>query len=107
MLCLKGMATTTWLLSLPLAYASPINDSRTNAIANLYYDFEPAPKVSVSGVALTSELEPPWGGFGLGSTYNWGNDKYALYGEATVNTTLGNFGNNYALTGRMGFNIRF
>ncbi|MGX5851698.1 hypothetical protein ACWGTO_32325 [Mesorhizobium sp. PL10] len=30
-LCLKGMDTTTRLLSLPLAYASSINDPRTNA----------------------------------------------------------------------------
>lgn len=76
-------------------------------IANLYYNFQSEARTTLSGVSLSSEPEALWGGIGLGSTYNWGNDRYALYGEALADTSLRNFGDSYALTGRMGFNMRF
>jgi fibronectin-binding autotransporter adhesin len=76
-------------------------------IANLYYNFQSEARTTLSGVSLSSEPEALWGGIGLGGTYSWGNDRYALYGEALVDTSLRNFGDSYALTGRMGFNMRF
>ncbi|WP_440980741.1 autotransporter outer membrane beta-barrel domain-containing protein, partial [Shinella sumterensis] len=76
-------------------------------IANLYYNFQSEARTTLSGVSLSSEPEALWGGIGLGGTYSWGNDRYALYGEALVDTSLRNFGDSHALTGRMGFNMRF
>lgn len=76
-------------------------------IANLYNDFRSNSKAWLSGVRLASEQDALWGGLGLGGTYNWGNDKYALYGEATIDTSLSRFGNNYTLTGRMGLTVKF
>lgn len=76
-------------------------------IANLYYDFQSNSDVRLSGVKLASEQDPLWGGLGLGGTYNWSNNKYALYGEATVDTSLNNFGDSYTLTGRIGLNVKF
>lgn len=76
-------------------------------IANLYYNFQSEARTTLSDVSLSSEPEALWGGIGLGGTYSWGNDRYALYGEALVDTSLRNFGDSYALTGRMGFNMRF
>ena len=61
-------------------------------IANLYYDILPKTVTDLAGVRLISEQEALWGGVGLGGTYNWGNDKYAIHGEAAVNTSLTNFG---------------
>lgn len=48
-----------------------------------------------------------WGGLGLGGTYNWGGDKYALHGEAGVNTSLVNFGASYSLAGTAGITVKF
>ncbi|HEY4202131.1 MAG TPA: autotransporter outer membrane beta-barrel domain-containing protein [Devosiaceae bacterium] len=76
-------------------------------IANLYYDFTSGSKTNLAGVTLTSQEDPLWGGLGIGGTYNWGDDKYAIHGEALVNTSLSNFGNSYDLTGTLGFNVKF
>lgn len=76
-------------------------------IANLYYNFQSDTEVTLSGVRLASEQDPLWGGLGLGGTYNWGDNKYAVYGEATVDTSLNDVGDSYALTGRMGLNVKF
>lgn len=76
-------------------------------VANLYYDLQSNSDVRVSGVKFTTEQEALWGGLGLGGTYSWGDDKYAIYGEATVDTSLNNFGHTHTLTGRMGLNIKF
>ncbi|AOF92493.1 autotransporter outer membrane beta-barrel domain-containing protein [Sinorhizobium sp. RAC02] len=76
-------------------------------VANLYYDLQSNSDVRVSGVKFMTEQEALWGGLGLGGTYSWGNDKYAIYGEATVDTNLNNFGHNHTLTGRMGLNVKF
>ena len=76
-------------------------------IANLYYDILPGTVTNLSGTRLASEREPLWGGLGLGGTYSWNNDKYALHGEAIVDTSLGNFGNSYHVSGTAGLNIKF
>lgn len=76
-------------------------------VANLYYDLQSNSDVRVSGVKFMTEQEALWGGLGLGGTYSWGDDKYAIYGEATVDTSLNNFGHNHTLTGRMGLNVKF
>lgn len=76
-------------------------------IANLHYDLQSNSDVRVSGVKFTTEQEALWDGLGLGGTYSWGNDKYAIYGEATIDTGLSNFGHTHTLTGRMGLNVIF
>lgn len=76
-------------------------------ITNLYYDFQSSSRAMLSGVRLASEQDALWGGIGLGGTYNWSNNRYALYGEATIDTSLSSFGDNYTLTGRMGLNVKF
>ncbi|RFZ87584.1 autotransporter outer membrane beta-barrel domain-containing protein [Shinella sp. WSJ-2] len=76
-------------------------------VANLYYDLQSNSDVRVSGVKFMTEQEALWGGLGLGGTYSWGDDKYAIYGEATVDTSLNNFGHTHTLTGRMGLNVKF
>jgi fibronectin-binding autotransporter adhesin len=76
-------------------------------LANLYYNFQSENRTRLSGVSLLSEREALWGGVGLGGTYSWGNDRYALYGEAIIDTSLRSFGDSHSLTGRLGFNMRF
>lgn len=83
--------------------------SRTNVygIANLYHEFLDGTDVNVSGVNFASENDRTWGGIGAGGTYNWTNDKYSLYGEVSLNTSLSNFADSYSVNGTAGFKIAF
>jgi fibronectin-binding autotransporter adhesin len=72
-------------------------------IGNLYYDFEDGTSVDVAGTPVDSEVDALWGGLGLGGTYAWANDKYALYGEASAKSQLEDFGDSYAISGTVGF----
>ncbi|GAA5543317.1 autotransporter outer membrane beta-barrel domain-containing protein [Brucella sp. NBRC 113783] len=76
-------------------------------IANLYYEFLDGTKVDVSGASFTSRNDRFWGGIGLGGSYNWNNDKYSLYGEGSINTSLANFGDSYAYKGTVGFRVKW
>jgi fibronectin-binding autotransporter adhesin len=81
--------------------------THTYGIANLYYDFGGATKTSVAGVAFANQADPLWGGVGLGGTYSWANDKYAVHGEASVNTSLDHFGQSYGLGATGGFTVKW
>ncbi|HWV22170.1 MAG TPA: autotransporter outer membrane beta-barrel domain-containing protein [Devosia sp.] len=76
-------------------------------IANLYYGILPETATDLSGTRLSSQRETLWGGLGLGSTYSWNNDKYALHGETILDTSLANFGNSYHVSGTLGLNVKF
>ncbi|MFD2651632.1 autotransporter outer membrane beta-barrel domain-containing protein [Brucella rhizosphaerae] len=81
--------------------------SNVYGIANLYHEFLDGTDVNVSGVNLASENDRTWGGLGAGGTYSWANDKYALYGEVSLNTSLSNFADSYSIGGTSGFKIAF
>ncbi|WLS10540.1 autotransporter outer membrane beta-barrel domain-containing protein (plasmid) [Shinella sumterensis] len=76
-------------------------------IANLYYNMLPHSRTDLAGVELVNTQDNFWGGLGLGGTYSWGDGKYALHGQAGVNTSLVNFGNSYSLAGTVGLTVRF
>ncbi|QIG48314.1 autotransporter outer membrane beta-barrel domain-containing protein [Nordella sp. HKS 07] len=76
-------------------------------IANLYYEFLDGTEVDVAGLAVESRPERLWGGLGLGGTHNWDDDKYSIYGEVWVDTSLESFGDSYALNGTAGFRVRW
>jgi outer membrane autotransporter protein len=48
-----------------------------------------------------------WGGLGLGGSYNWDNDKYSIYGEGSINTSLTSFADNYSYKGTLGFRVKW
>ncbi len=77
------------------------------AIANLYQEFLNGSRISVADTGFATENERTWGGIGTGGSYNWGNDKYKLYGEVSVNTSLKNFGDSYSVKGTAGFKVAF
>lgn len=64
-------------------------------------------RVDLSGVSLASEKDRLWGGLGLGGSYTWDNDKYSVYGEGLVNTSLNNLGDSYSLKGNVGFRVKW
>lgn len=76
-------------------------------IANLYYEFLEGTKVDVQGVSFASRNDRVWGGLGIGGTYNWDDDKYSIYGEGLVNTSLNNFGDSYSVKGTVGFRMKW
>lgn len=76
-------------------------------IANLYYEFLKGTRVDVAGTSFASEKERLWGGIGLGGSYNWNDDKYSIYGEGIVNTSLKNFGDSHSLKGNVGFRMKW
>lgn len=76
-------------------------------IANLYYDVLPNSRTDVAGVELVNTQDNFAGGLGIGGTYAWGDDKFAIHGEISINTSLANFGSSYKITGTAGLNVRF
>lgn len=88
------------------------NDGNLNllhayGIANLYYEFLDASRVDVAGTKFISQNDRVWGGLGFGGSYNWAGDKYSLYGEGSVNTSLNNFGDSYTIKGNIGLRIKW
>lgn len=83
------------------------NRSYVYGIANLYNEFLNGTKVDVSGVSFTNKRETLWAGIGLGGSYNWNDDKYSVYGEGSVNTSLKNFGDSYNYKGTVGFRVKW
>lgn len=76
-------------------------------IANLYQEFLGDMRVNVAGVNFGTGNDKTWGGVGAGGTYAWADDKYALYGEGSLNTSLSNFAKSYAVKGTVGFRARW
>ncbi|CEJ12344.1 Outer membrane protein IcsA autotransporter precursor [bacterium YEK0313] len=79
-----------------------LSRSRVYGIANLTYEFLGGMRTDVSGAKLISAGERLMGGIGVGGTYSWGDSRYALYGEGTVDTSLNRFGDSYAIRGTVG-----
>ncbi|MFC5386310.1 autotransporter outer membrane beta-barrel domain-containing protein [Aquamicrobium segne] len=76
-------------------------------IANLYYGFSEGTRVNVANTQFSQKQERLWGGLGVGGSYNWNDDKYSIYGEGLVNTSLNNFGDSYTLKGNVGFRVKW
>ncbi|MBV2143353.1 autotransporter outer membrane beta-barrel domain-containing protein [Falsochrobactrum sp. TDYN1] len=83
------------------------NRIHSYGIGNLYYEFLDGVSVELAETRLTSRNERLWGGIGLGGSYNWDDDKYSLYGEASINTSLNNFGDSYNYKGNIGFRVKW
>ncbi|MDR2310755.1 MAG: autotransporter outer membrane beta-barrel domain-containing protein [Brucellaceae bacterium] len=81
--------------------------SNIYGVGNLYYEFLNGTKVETADVMFANRTERLWGGIGLGGSYNWSGDKYAIYGENSVNTSLSNFGDSYAYKGNVGFRMKW
>ena len=84
-----------------------MNRNYVYGIANLYNEFLDGTKVDVSGVSFANQRERLWAGVGLGGSYNWNDDKYSVYGEGSINTSLKNFGDSYAYKGTVGLRVKW
>lgn len=84
-----------------------MNRSYVYGIANLYNEFLDGTKVDVSNVGFYNKSDRLWAGIGLGGSYNWNDDKYSLYGEGSVNTSLNHFGDSYSYKGTVGLRVKW
>ena len=84
-----------------------LNRSSVYGIANLYNEFLNGTRVDVASVQFTNKNESLWAGIGLGGSYNWNDDRYSVYGEGSINTSLKNFGDSYAYKGILGFRVKW
>jgi fibronectin-binding autotransporter adhesin len=84
-----------------------VSRSHVYGIANLYYEFLDGTSVDVSGATLASRSDRLWGGVGLGGSYDWNDDKYSIYGEGLINTSLENVADSYDLKGTAGFRVKW
>lgn len=84
-----------------------INRAQLYGIANLYYDLLGRSEIDVAGTAFASREDRLHGGLGVGGSYNWADDKYSVYGEAHVNTSLENIGGSNAIGGTVGFRMNW
>lgn len=81
--------------------------SRFYGIFNLYNEFSGKTRVQVSGTDLINQQERVWASLGVGGTYSWDKNKYAVYAEGSVNSSLKHFGDSYGYRGTAGFRFRW
>jgi type V secretory pathway adhesin AidA len=83
--------------------AGKVARANVYGITNVYYEFLQCTSVSVWGTNFAMGNEKLAAGFGFGGTYNWGNDKYSVYGEALIKTSF----NDDSVGGTAGFRARW
>lgn len=76
-------------------------------IANLYQEFLGGTSVNYGGTRIKADQDRTWAGVGFGGTYAWADDKYSIYGEGTLNTSLTHFADSYAVKGNVGFRVNW
>jgi len=87
--------------------AGQIARSTFYGVANLYYEFMGDTRVDLAGVPLSERPDRLWGGIGVGGTVNWKDDRYAVYGELLVKTSLENPGDSHGYQGTVGVRARW
>ncbi|MCZ7472101.1 autotransporter outer membrane beta-barrel domain-containing protein [Agrobacterium sp. O3.4] len=70
---------------------------------NVRNEFFQGTRVTISGTDTVARQERLWGGIELGATYAWNDDRYAIYGKASLDSGLAKLGESYTLSGMVGF----
>ncbi len=70
---------------------------------NVRNEFFQGTRVTISGTDTVARQERLWGGIELGATYAWNDDRYAIYGKASLDSGLAKLGESYSLSGMVGF----
>ncbi|MDR0219762.1 MAG: autotransporter outer membrane beta-barrel domain-containing protein [Enterobacteriaceae bacterium] len=61
--------------------------------------------VDVAGTSFHGSNDRTWGEVGAGGSYSWNEGKYLVYSQATANTSLNSFADNYELGGKIGLRV--
>lgn len=78
-----------------------------HGIANVHYELLDGTSVDVGGTKIESQNDRAWGEIGVGGSYNWGDDGYALYGELSTSSSFQNFADSYTVKGTAGLRINW
>lgn len=76
-------------------------------IANLYQELMGDARLNYAGTHMATDSDGTWGGIGTGGTYSWADNKYTIYGEGSINTSLNHFADSYNIKGNVGFRVRW
>ncbi|UWF60410.1 autotransporter outer membrane beta-barrel domain-containing protein [Brucella sp. 2716] len=76
-------------------------------IANFYQKLIDDARIDYAGTHMGTYSDDSWGGIGGGATYAWADNKYVLYGEGSINTSLNHFADSYILQGNIGLKVRW
>nr|WP_049831514.1 autotransporter outer membrane beta-barrel domain-containing protein [Janthinobacterium sp. Marseille] len=82
------------------------NRTRLYGIASLYNEFFDGTSVTVGGQTFANSNDRLWAGIGFGGSYNWNNDKYSIYGEASYNASLAS-ADSHGYGGTIGMRIKW
>ncbi|WP_161492434.1 autotransporter outer membrane beta-barrel domain-containing protein [Brucella pituitosa] len=77
------------------------------SIANLYQELLGDARMNYAGTHLATDYDATWTGIGAGGSYAWADNKYVLYGEGSINTSLNHFADSYTLKGNLGFKMHW
>lgn len=83
-----------------------INRTHLYGIANVYNEFFDGTSVTVGNQSFKSRKDRLWAGIGFGGSHNWDNDKYSIYGEGILNTSLAD-GDSHGYGATIGFRMRW
>ncbi|GAA5628314.1 adhesin BmaC autotransporter [Brucella sp. NBRC 12953] len=82
-------------------------DTAVYGIANLYQTLIGENRINYAGTGMASAYDKSFAGIGFGGTYAWADNKYALYGEGSINTSLNHFADSYTIKGNLGFKVKW
>lgn len=88
---------------------APGHAARTHVygIANLYYDFRGGTTVNVSDTLFSARQDRLWAGLGVGGAVTWNDDRFAVYGELLVRSSLEGTGSGHDYRGNVGVRVRW
>jgi outer membrane autotransporter protein len=86
--------------------AGEYSETRLYSTLNLYHEFSNKRKLKVANVAVGNERERNWGGLALGVSHTWKNGRFRIFGEVEAMSSI-NGRRSHAVTGRIGFAVRF
>lgn len=84
-----------------------ISSTNIYGIVNLYREFMREPSIDVSGIGYATQDRKLWGGLGVGGTYAWADNKYAIYGEGSLNTNFHDVMNSYTVKATLGIKTKW
>lgn len=74
---------------------------------DMYQSLRRSNSITVAADDFSTEQARTWIGLGAGGTYNWAGDKYSIYGEGSINTSLSPIFDNYNVKGTLGIRVKW
>ncbi|TNV16061.1 autotransporter outer membrane beta-barrel domain-containing protein [Ochrobactrum teleogrylli] len=76
-------------------------------IVNIYQEMIDDSVVRISDIKLDTKTDRTWGGIGINGNYSWRDDKYSVYANSGIDTSLNNFSDSYSFNGALGFRAKW